>query len=68
MKKKFDDYLTSLNIVVTTEELSKVGGVSEDMARKYKNGKNLPRLDTAIKYEDKLNLPVRIWLELKGLV
>ena len=51
---------------IKVRDIVKTIGVSRDMAYKYLNGKNLPRLDKAILMEEKLNIPARYWLELKN--
>ena len=52
-------------MVIESVKLAEVAEVSIDMARKYKSGYSLPPLDTAIKFEDHLQIPVRYWVDIK---
>ena len=45
-----------------TQDIADIANIGINMAGKYKRGANLPTLETAIDFEEKLDIPVRAWL------
>jgi predicted transcriptional regulator len=47
---------------------AEIAQVSRDMAQKYKNFSSYPRLDKAVKIEDKIGIPARAWVDIRQMV
>lgn len=61
MKKQYNDYLKEIR-KISTSEISEYIGLSEDMVRKYKAGRNLPPLDKAVLLNQRYCIPFEFWV------
>jgi len=61
MEKQYDNYLLQIKKIATAE-ISEVIGLSEDMVRKYKTGRNLPPLDRAVLLNQRYSIPYEFWV------
>lgn len=64
MKKDYQHYLDQLNNL-KVKEMAQKSFVSEQLIRLYKNGKNIPRLETAVLLEKEFNIPCEFWVQNK---
>ena len=47
---------------------AEIAQVSRDMAQKYKNFSSYPRLDKAVRIEDKIGIPARAWVDIRKAI
>ncbi len=59
--------LVKFNIIINTSptKLQEVAKVKRAQAQNYKNSSSLPPLNKAYLFEEELNIPMGLWVELK---
>jgi len=51
---------------IKVSQLVQVAKVTQDMAYKMKNSRALPSLEKAVLIEDELDIPARVWVDMKN--
>jgi len=61
MEKEYDNYLEKV-LLIPTAEMAGVAMVRADLIRKYKAGRNLPQLGTAVLIFKKYKIDYEFWV------